>query len=190
MVQKIRGTGYREIRIPGSNLGDHYPRTLNSSLGAFYFYALKSSPRRTSSVRDNSPMPLFRGKGSFLIRVGAAMICSPYPRSGLLINIDHLEIAAPLEVLSFSSIHVLHSLGTFPPFPPDGRTGGLKQNASFEGKPRRVKDIRKILDSKFKKLGNPASLAPCFPFPNQGLGRCLDKESTGLGSGRRMRTGE
>lgn len=129
-------------------------------------------------------------EGKLLNQGGRSNVLLPPGQDRLLINIDRLKIVATPEVLIFPSIHVLHSLGTLPPFPPDGRTGELKQNASFEGKPRRVKDIRKILDSKFKKLGNPASLARCFPFPNQGLGRCLDKESTGLGSGRRMRTGE
>jgi len=38
------------------------------------------------------------------------------------------------------------------PLSPDGRTGGLKQNASFEGNRMPIKDIRKILDCKFGNL--------------------------------------
>jgi hypothetical protein len=55
------------------------------------------------------------------------------------------------------------------PLSPDGRTGGLKQNASFEGNRMPIKDIRKILDCKFKKLGNPACSGTSLSLPELGL---------------------
>ena len=42
----------------------------------------RSSPSSTRSVFDMSPMIRRSGSGSFLIRVGAAMICSPLARTG------------------------------------------------------------------------------------------------------------
>jgi hypothetical protein len=44
------------------------------------------------------------------------------------------------------------------PLSPDGRTGGLKQNASFEGNRMPIKDIRKILDCKFGNLSRKSGL--------------------------------
>ena len=47
-----------------------------------YCFCFISRPKRTFSVSESSPTSLRMGRGNFLIRVGRAMICSPFASLG------------------------------------------------------------------------------------------------------------
>jgi len=51
------------------------------------------------SVSCILPINLRSGSGSFFMRVGAAMICSPFARTGLLVDVDNLQFIAVFQVL-------------------------------------------------------------------------------------------
>ncbi len=49
-------------------------------------------------MSDRSPTSLLIGRGSFLIKVGKAIICSSLAKDRFLVDVNYLKVIAPLEL--------------------------------------------------------------------------------------------
>ena len=68
-------------------------------------------PTRNLSVSDMSPMSFRSGRGSFLMSVGVAIICSPLASCGLLVDVYHLEFVAAYQVFFTEFLDIGDCLG-------------------------------------------------------------------------------
>ena len=68
-------------KILGSHAKEYW---MASKVAHNNYFFRKSRPTRIRSVFVRSPMNLRRGGGSFLMRVGVAIICSPFASTGCL----------------------------------------------------------------------------------------------------------
>jgi len=86
--------------LPPLAVLDVLPTFTSVIYALFLTLILISRPMMTLPVSDMSPMSLRIGRGSFLISVGAAMICSPFRKGRLPIDVDHVEVYRPARCSS------------------------------------------------------------------------------------------